>query len=239
MVILKKNKFWYDHCSGRKLKIVDDSKVFMAESSKSKEHPLSKKGNNTKMALIRSGVEEMTIYGYISSNIESILKKVGVPKGSFYYYFKSKEDFGKTIIENYDSFFRYKLDKHLLNESIESPLSRIKSFYEDAKLSMAKYNFERGCLIGELTQEESLLPEGYSSLLVDILQSWQQKIEICLQQAQKIKEIKANVNCEELAVFFWLGWEGAVTRSKLIKSAEPLDIFIRQFLLSIKSDSSD
>ncbi len=211
----------------------------MAVIDTSKEHSLSKKGNNTKMALIRSGVEAMTINGYVSSNIENILKKVGVPKGSFYYYFKSKEDFGKAIIESYDSFFRYKLDKHLLNESIELPLSRIKSFYEDAKLSMAKYNFDRGCLIGELTQEESLLPEGYSTLLVDILQSWQQKIAICLQQAQKIKEIKSNVNCEELAVFFWLGWEGAVTRSKLIKNAEPLDIFMRQFLLSIKSEPSD
>lgn len=168
----------------------------------SKQHTLSKKGFNTKMALIRSGVEAMTLCGYMSSNIESILKKVGVPKGSFYYYFKSKEDFGKAIIEDYDSLFRYKLDKHLLNESINSPLSRINSFYEDAKLSMAKYNFERGCLIGELTQEESLLPKGYSTLLVNILQTWQQKIEICLQKAQKMKEIKANINCKEMALFF-------------------------------------
>lgn len=201
----------------------------------SKQHTLSKKGFNTKMALIRSGVEAMTLCGYMSSNIESILKKVGVPKGSFYYYFKSKEDFGKAIIEDYDSLFRYKLDKHLLNESINSPLSRINSFYEDAKLSMAKYNFERGCLIGELTQEESLLPKGYSTLLVNILQTWQQKIEICLQKAQKMKEIKANINCKEMALFFWLGWEGAVTRAKLIKNGDPLDIFIQQFLLLVQS----
>lgn len=206
----------------------------MVEAYSSKEHQLSKKGCNTKKALIRSGLEAMTLCGYISSNIESILKKVGVPKGSFYYYFKSKEDFGRAIIENYDSLFRYKLDKHLLNESINSPLSRINSFYEDAKVSMAKYNFERGCLIGELTQEESLLPKGYSILLINILESWQQKIEFCLQKAQKIKEIKANVNCKDVALFFWLGWEGAVTRSKLIKNAEPLDIFIQQFLLSVR-----
>lgn len=89
-----------------------------------------------------------------------------------------------------------------MNESINLPLFRINSFYEDAKLSMAKYNFERGCLIGELTQEESLLPKGYSTLLVNILQTWQQKIEICLQKAQKMKEIKANINCKEMALFF-------------------------------------
>lgn len=193
-------------------------------------HSHSKKGNDTKTALIRSGVELMTTYGYISSNIESILKKVGVPKGSFYYYFKSKEDFGRAIIENYDSFFAYKLDKHLTNELITSPLLRINAFYEDAKQGMAKYNYNRGCLIGELIQEESLLPNGYNQILEQILKSWQAKIEKCLLLAQKLGEIALDLNCKELSEFFWIGWEGAVTRSKLIKKSEPLDIFIKLFL---------
>jgi hypothetical protein len=44
---------------------------------------LSRKGHNTRIALIRSGVEAMTTHGYISANIESILKKVG-PKINFF-----------------------------------------------------------------------------------------------------------------------------------------------------------
>ncbi|XKM14574.1 TetR family transcriptional regulator C-terminal domain-containing protein [Orbaceae bacterium ac157xtp] len=195
---------------------------------------LSKKGLDTKTALIRSGVELMTTYGYVSSNIESILKKVDVPKGSFYYYFKSKEDFGRAIITSYDDFFAHKLDKHLTNEALSSPLSRIVAFYEDAKQGMAKYNFNRGCLIGEMIQEESMLPEGYNLLLENILQNWQNKIERCLLLAQQLGEITANVDCKELAMFFWLGWEAAVTRSKLIKNSKPLDIFIKYYLGNIK-----
>ena len=191
---------------------------------------LSKKGNETKAALIRSGVELMTTYGYISSNIESILKQVGVPKGSFYYYFKSKEEFGKTIIASYDSFFAHKLDKHLTNVSIESPLARITAFYEDAKQGMAKYDYNRGCLIGELIQEESLLPEGYAVLLEQVLQNWQAKIENCLLLAKNLNEISSDINCKLLAAFFWLGWEGAVTRSKLVKKSDPLELFINTFI---------
>lgn len=191
---------------------------------------LSKKGNETKAALIRSGVELMTTYGYISSNIESILKQVGVPKGSFYYYFKSKEEFGKTIIASYDSFFAHKLDKHLTNVSIESPLARITAFYEDAKQGMAKYDYNRGCLIGELIQEESLLPEGYAVLLEQVLQNWQAKIENCLLLAKNLNEISSDLNCKLLAAFFWLGWEGAVTRSKLVKKSDPLELFINTFI---------
>ena len=191
---------------------------------------LSKKGNETRAALIRSGVELMTTYGYISSNIESILKHVGVPKGSFYYYFKSKEEFGKTIIASYDSFFAHKLDKHLTNASIESPLARITAFYEDAKQGMAKYDYNRGCLIGELIQEESLLPEGYAVLLEQVLQNWQVKIENCLLLAKNLNEIGSDIDCKLLAKFFWLGWEGAVTRSKLVKKSDPLDLFINTFI---------
>ncbi|OCG03239.1 acrylate utilization transcriptional regulator AcuR [Gilliamella sp. wkB112] len=205
----------------------------MLASQNTLANNLSKKGLETRTALIRSGVELMTTYGYISCNIESILQKVDVPKGSFYYYFKSKEDFGRAIIANYDSFFAYKLDKHLTNESITSPLSRISAFYEDAKQGMAKYAFNRGCLIGELIQEESLLPDGYNKILEQILTSWQTKIEQCLLQAQQLGEIAVDINCNELAQFFWIGWEGAVTRSKLIKNSEPLDIFMQFFLNKI------
>jgi Transcriptional regulator len=205
----------------------------MSVNQKTATSSLSKKGNETRAALIRSGVELMTTYGYISANIESILKQVGVPKGSFYYYFKSKEEFGKAIIASYDSFFAYKLDKHLTNLSIESPIARIKAFYEDAKYGMAKYNFNRGCLIGELIQEESLLPDGYAILLEQVLQNWQVKIENCLLLAQSLKEIKVDFDCKSLSEFFWLGWEGAVTRSKLLKNSNPLDIFINTFITMI------
>lgn len=205
----------------------------MSVNQKTSTSSLSKKGNETRAALIRSGVELMTTYGYISANIESILKQVGVPKGSFYYYFKSKEEFGKAIIASYDSFFAYKLDKHLTNLSIESPIARIKAFYEDAKYGMAKYNFNRGCLIGELIQEESLLPDGYAILLEKVLQNWQVKIENCLLLAQSLKEIKVDFDCKSLSEFFWLGWEGAVTRSKLLKNSNPLDIFINTFITMI------
>lgn len=62
-------------------------------------------GADVKKMLIRSGMEMFTEKGYMTSDINGILKKVGVPKGSFYYYFDSKEQFGLEIMRNYDSYF--------------------------------------------------------------------------------------------------------------------------------------
>lgn len=94
---------------------------------------------------------------------------------------------------------------------------------------MAKYDFNRGCLIGELIQEESLLPDGYAQILEQILQNWQAKLEKCLLLAQQSGELSSQANCKALAEFFWIGWEGAVTRSKLIKKSQPLDLFMQLF----------
>ena len=196
---------------------------------------LSRKGRNTKIALIRSGVEAMTTYGYNSANIESILKKVGVPKGSFYYYFKSKEEFGYAILDYYNSFFTKKLQQHLLNENISSALARIKAFCTDARNSMSENHFNRGCLVGELMQDECLLPPDYPALLSNILHNWQHLIASCLRLAQQQHEINQQTDCNQLACFFWLGWEGAVSRAKLLKNATPLDTFTQQFFNLIKS----
>lgn len=195
-------------------------------------HPtqsLSRKGQHTRIALIHSGVEAMTTHGYISANIESILNKVGVPKGSFYYYFKSKQDFGLAILDNYNHYFIKKLQRHLCNEHIPIALDRIKAFCHDARDNMAKFQFNRGCLVGELMQDESLLPPDFPALIDQILNNWQNLIANCLQLAQQQHEINSAADCAQLAYFFWLGWEGAVSRAKLLKNATPLDTFTQQF----------
>ena len=86
----------------------------------------------TKQLLIQSGVEYFTEFGFASSGIDLILKKVSVPKGSFYHYFSSKEAFGLAVIDEYSRYFAKKLDIHLLNET-NKPLVRIANFANDAK----------------------------------------------------------------------------------------------------------
>tara|TARA_B110000438_G_scaffold293276_1_gene332844 strand:- start:2218 stop:2850 length:633 start_codon:yes stop_codon:yes gene_type:complete len=183
----------------------------------------------TKQLLIQSGVEYFTEFGFASSGIDLILKKVSVPKGSFYHYFSSKEAFGLAVIDEYSRYFAKKLDIHLLNET-NKPLVRIANFANDAKEGMSRYNFKRGCLIGNLEQEVTLLPESHRQQLLTTFDDWQQKMTYCLQLAQQEKTISTSLDCKVLASFFWLGWEGAIAKSKLTQNLAPIDGFIDTFL---------
>lgn len=187
------------------------------------------KQRDIRAELIRSGLEHLTEIGFTASGLERILKNVGVPKGSFYFYFKSKEAFGHAVLDSYTNYFAGKLDSCLLDSSVR-PLQRIRNFIDDAKHGIARHQFKRGCLVGNLGQEVDLLPESFRPLLIAIFQSWQQRIAACLREAQLAGELAPAADCDALAEFFWIGWEGAVSRSRLEQSTQPLDRYAERFM---------
>jgi len=185
---------------------------------------------DTRRELLRSGVALITENGFMSSGIDTIVKRVNVPKGSFYHYFKSKEDFGKEVIKEYGLYFAKKLDSHLLRQDI-LPLERIVCFVDDAKAGMIKFHFQRGCLVGNMMQESPQLSESCTQQLQNVLLDWNIRIRNCLLEAKKREHISANINEAFFAEQFWSGWEGAVMRAKLFQSTAPLDNF-RDFFIN-------
>ncbi len=190
---------------------------------------VTRENQDTKAELIRSGLEQLTEQGFSSSGIEQILKKVGVPKGSFYHYFANKEAFGKAVIDSYASFFAKRLDSYLLDTSY-TPFERLTNYVENAKQAIESFEFKRGCLIGNLGQEITLLPESYRQQLIDIFEVWQQRVATCLTEAQAQGTLSKTANCDLLAEYFWIGWEGAVSRAKLVQNSTPLDNFYYYFI---------
>lgn len=191
-----------------------------------------KVNRDTRDALVRCGTEILTEQGFLSTGIDAVLSRVGVPKGSFYHYFQSKEDFGHAVLANYADYFARKLDRCLLDAS-RPPLARIAAFVEDAKAGMQRFDYRRGCLVGNLGQEVIQLPEAFRESLEAILLSWQQRLALCLEAAKAEGELAPDTDCERWAAFFWIGWEGAVLRARLVRGNAPLDCFIQGFLAGL------
>lgn len=186
----------------------------------------------TRELLLRAGLEVLTEKGFSATGIEEILSRVGVPKGSFYHYFASKEAFGLNLIERYGVFFARKLDLHLNNASLAS-LQRLRSFVADATEGMTRHEFRRGCLIGNLGQEMGALPESFRARLKKTFEDWQTRLAACLNDAREAGEIAAEADTDQLAAVFWIGWEGAVLRAKLEGGAQPLEAFADFFIASL------
>jgi len=193
---------------------------------------ISRSDPDTRRALIRCGVELLTEQGFNTTGIEQVLKRVSVPKGSFYHYFDSKDAFGREVLAEYGKFFERRLRRILLNSHRE-PLDRIQDLLQESLIGMEKYNWRRGCLVGNLGQEVTLLPDDFRDQIEKIFRVWEALLSQCLQEAQANQSIAQSVECEQLAAFFWIGWEGAITRARLCESGHPLSIFVRGFLAGI------
>lgn len=189
---------------------------------------------DTRDLLIRTGLETLTEQGYSATGLDKILKRAGVPKGSFYHYFESKEAFGLQIIDSYGDFFAKKLDHHFSNPALP-PLDRLRAFVNDAKSGMARFNYRRGCLIGNLGQEMGSLPESFRQSLIKVFEDWRSRLTTCFSDAQETGDLSHEFEPAQLAASFWIGWEGAVLHAKLEQSAAPLDIFANIFFTSIQS----
>ncbi len=183
---------------------------------------------DTKRALVWCGTELLTERGFQVTGIDEVLKRVGVPKGSFYHFFANKHEFGEAVIQNYVDYYARKMARIFDDES-RSPLSRLRAFVEDAKRGMLKYGYRRGCLIGNLGQELASLDDAFREQLEAVLIAWERRVEGCLQQAIEAGELSPDSDAAAISRFFWIGWEGAVLRAKLTRNAEPLDQFAGMF----------
>ncbi|MDP6969066.1 MAG: TetR/AcrR family transcriptional regulator [Gammaproteobacteria bacterium] len=187
---------------------------------------------STKERMLRSGIELLTEYGFASVGLERVLKQTGVPKGSFYHYFSSKEDFAQQVVVGYGKYFAAKLDLWLLNEQ-RLPLQRIMDFINDGKQGLLRYQFRRGCLVGNMGQEVAathpLLRDQLEAVFID----WQRRIEACLLAAKVAGQIADDVDCAVWANYFWIGWEGAILRAKLSQSVTSVDVFTKIYFASL------
>jgi TetR/AcrR family transcriptional repressor of nem operon len=188
--------------------------------------------NDTRKALVWCGTELLTERGFQITGIDEVLKRVGVPKGSFYHFFANKHEFGEAVIQNYVEFYARKMTR-IFDEGESSPLARLRQFVEDAKRGMRKYRYRRGCLIGNLGQELASLDDAFRLQLEAVLLSWEARVAACLQQAIDAGELAPGSDAMELSRFFWIGWEGAVLRAKLTRNADPLNQFADFFFATI------
>lgn len=187
------------------------------------------KAEAKRRALIDIGTAIFTQKGFSSTGLDEIVQSADVPKGSFYYYFASKESYAHAVIENYARYFACKLDRSL-NDVALTPLQRLRAFTEDATNGVVRFEFRRGCLVGNLGQEMAGLADDFRVVLLDVLDQWRDRFRECIEEARAIGEIATPVDSTALARYFWSAWEGAVLCAKLERSRAPLDNVATLFL---------
>ena len=179
----------------------------------------------TKDLLLEAGKKTFLEKGYNNAGIEAILQAAGVPKGSFYYYFENKEDFGLKVLDRFAECYDERLSRILGDTSIP-PLDRLRNYFESMYEKLRLDQCRNGCLIGNLSQEMADQSEAFRARLEEIFESRVDRYAECLLQAQMEGEVAADIDVRELAEFWLNSWQGAVLRAKSMRSPAPLRTFL-------------
>jgi TetR/AcrR family transcriptional repressor of nem operon len=163
--------------------------------------------------------------GYTNTGIQEVLSTLGVPKGSFYHYFASKEDFAVEIIRHFDQNYSANLLRTLRNQQ-ESPMQRLKTYCETGKTMLEASACTKGCLIGKLSQEMSEQSETLRKELSIVMHKHRDMFAACIEEGQKAGEIRQDCPALKLAGLFLSSWGGAVMNAKTLKNTGPVDDFL-------------
>jgi TetR/AcrR family transcriptional repressor of nem operon len=180
----------------------------------------------TKHRILEAGAELVHRQGFNHTGISEVLHAAGVPKGSFYFYFKSKEDFGLALINHFRDTFARMTMQFLDDQSIPH-LKRLRKVFAWFLDYFAQHGFERGCPVGNLAQEMSDLSPAFRESLADAIQGMTQAMTQCLRNAQKDGELSPRHDPDELARFIVSAWEGSLILMKVEKGPEAMELFDR------------
>lgn len=175
---------------------------------------------DTKRQLLEHGMAMLLRHGYHDLGLTALLDAAGIPKGSFYHHFTSKEDFALQAIDLYMEEVHAGLD-HCLGDTSVPPLQRVRRFFE---LSEEKYRGEGylGCMLGGLGQELSGISDVFRRKVEWCFLTIANRIAATLAEAVAGGTLPASTNTQAMAELLINCWEGAALRTRLRRDPAPL-----------------
>jgi TetR/AcrR family transcriptional repressor of nem operon len=174
--------------------------------------------------ILEKGARIIHKKGFNHTGIQEILDAAGVPKGSFYHYFKSKEDFGLSLLDYYATYFISRTESQMTDKDV-SPIKLLKDFFEGFRILFESNGCELGCPIGNLSQEMGDLSPAFRKRLEEIFLMMRSRVEGVLNEALLSGDLPGPLKAREMADFIINSWEGALVRMKVQKNTEALRLF--------------
>ena len=179
--------------------------------------------------LLDEGVALLMRQGYHGTGLKEILDAVNIPKGSFYNYFGSKENFAAEVIVHYITPYLNQLNQYL-DESEGNAVAALNRYIEESIAELECTDFKGGCLLGNLIGELGDTSDLCRIALRNALNDYRNVWEEGLRRGQTEKRIRADTSANEMADLWVNAWQGALLRVKIEQSTEPLKQCYSQLL---------
>jgi TetR/AcrR family transcriptional repressor of nem operon len=174
--------------------------------------------------IISAAESLIELRGYTALGVAEICKAAGVPKGSFYYFFGSKEALALAVIDEHWAAQRREWVRILRSDA--EPLQRLRQLFEETeagqRAGQESCGTISGCLFGNLTLEMSNQTEAIRDRLQEIFDAQVDMVDSVIGEAVQRQEV-AVADTREAARSVVAQLEGQVMFAKLYNNTSRLD----------------
>jgi TetR/AcrR family transcriptional repressor of nem operon len=183
---------------------------------------------NVKEQIVTTSLNLLHSKGFNATSVQDITDAAGVPKGSFYNHFSSKEALGLEVLQRYTEGVG-QLAAVLRNPAL-APKQRLQQYFTAMIAGNAANEFNFGCMLGNFSTELSNQIPAMRGAMREAHSGSAAALAAVIADGQQDGSINADAPAAELAGFVNDAWQGAVLRAKAEQSSEPLERFVRVVL---------
>lgn len=177
---------------------------------------------DTRQALLDSAQQTMSRKGFAAVGINEVLQQAGVPKGSFYHYFSSKDAFGEAMMVRYFVEYRADMDR-IFGEAGLTAGARILRYFDDWREQQSVENCQGKCLAVKLGAEVADLSESMRQELKKGIDSIIDRLERLIEVGHQDGSIRTRAGAHATAELLYDVWLGASIVAKINRAAQPLE----------------
>jgi TetR/AcrR family transcriptional repressor of nem operon len=159
--------------------------------------------------------------GFSSVGLNEILSSAGIPKGSFYYYFDSKESYGRALIDQYMEDYLAAVDE-MLKPGSGTARERLMRYWKRWVETQSGNDCAEKCLVVKLSAEVSDLSAEMRAALLDGTNRVVARLVACLEEGVRDGSLPAELRPQKTAVMLYQMWLGASLLAKLSRSRDAL-----------------
>lgn len=181
------------------------------------------RSSDTKQHILSTAQNIILGKGFAAVGLNEILKTAGVPKGSFYHYFESKEHFGSTLLENYFDQYMVLIDEQLRTDGTPA-VDRLIRYFANWKTSQCNDTTTDKCLVVKISGEVTDLSESMRLNLKQGTRRVINRLAKCVQEAIDNKEIQITDDAKTVTEEIYYLWIGATLLTKVNHDHEALHV---------------
>ncbi|HJW02330.1 MAG TPA: TetR/AcrR family transcriptional regulator [Azospira sp.] len=178
--------------------------------------------DDTRQHLLDTGNRIIAVKGFSCAGLSEILQAAEVPKGSFYHYFKSKEQFGQALLEDYFAAYLERIDALFAAPGL-SARERLLRYWQEWLDTQCEACADQKCLVVKLSAEVADLSEAMRLTLRDGTESVIGRIADGIAAGVADGSLPDARGPEATARLLYQLWVGASVLAKLHRNNRPLE----------------